>query len=113
METIFSFFAMLTERVGIDANWLNAAAVNVMMLTGMVRDRYPDKVKGFWATTGVVCGLTAILAVGVYYTNPVAIPVAIFAVWFGTTFAMKAVNKSADTVKPRGTMDRGPSKPGA
>jgi len=105
--TIFSLLASLTDKLGITQTWLAATALNVMSLTSIARAKY-SQVSGFWPTTILVAGATALLAAAEYYTNPLAVFVSVVVIWGGTTLTMKGGEKVIDLGR-RG-FDRPPTK---
>lgn len=106
-STIFTMFSPLLLKLGITEQWLNATAVNVMTFVGMIKPKF-SQIDGFWETSGVVAVSAAALAGVQFYGTPWAIPVAVVAIWVGTTLLMKGGEKTIDV----SGFNRGPSKSG-
>ena len=107
MDTIFTLFSGLTDKLGISQQWLAAVALNAMSVTSIARAKYAS-ISGFWPTTGVVVVSSLLMALPEYYTNLPALATVVLLVWAGTTLAMKGGEKLIDM--GRKGFDRPPTK---
>src|SRR3972149_10011808 len=111
--TIFTFFAPVTDKLGIAQDWLAATALNVMTAVAIIKPKFEDLFKGFWRTSILAGVLGLAQAAAEYYQRPLVVLVAIVVLWLGTTVTMKTAEKGIDlgkkmtgNGKPLGAGDR-------
>lgn len=113
VQWIVDLLNPLLVWTGVQADWLQATALNVILLTAFIAKLW--KMDG-WKTVTVACCWTVAYACAQYLPSVLTVMAASVSVAVLTVVALKAGGltrmggEKVGVLKPMGTADRGPSK---